>query len=119
MSLHIALCDDRHLRFSVSGNFDCDVSREILKGVKAHWRARVAPVHADLSGVTEFSQCAVSLLILLVEMLNGDFHLDRCSAALEAAYVDALMKEGPSLRNFEKGCNCLPAETGNGNNVDH
>jgi hypothetical protein len=109
VSLNIQLGADRHLRFSVTGNFDCATSREILKSVKVHWRARVAPVHADLSGVTQSSLCAVALLVLLVEMLDGDFHLDRCSDELEAAYVTALMKEGPSLREFEKGCNCQPA----------
>jgi hypothetical protein len=109
MGLNIQLGVDRHLRFSVTGNLDCEISREILKGVKAHWRARVAPVHADLAGVTQSSACAVALLVLLVEMLDGDFHLDRCSDELEAAYVVALMKSGPSLREFEKGCNCPPA----------
>ena len=109
MSLYIELGADRHLRFSVSGSFDCETAREILKNVKAHWRARVAPVHADLGGVTQSSRCAVSLLVLLVEMLGGDFHLDRCCADLEASYIDALMKEGTSLRDFEKGCNCSTA----------
>ncbi len=109
MAFNIQLGADRHLRFSVTGNFDCATSREILKSVKAHWRARVAPVHADLSGVTQSSLCAVALLVLLVEMLDGDFHLDRCSDELEAKYVIALMKEGPSLREFEKGCNCTLA----------
>lgn len=106
MAFNIQLGADRHLRFSVSGNFDCATSREIMKGVKAHWRARVAPVHADLGGVTQSSPCATAMLVLLVEMLDGDFHLDRCSDELEAKYVTALMKEGPSQREFEKGCNC-------------
>ncbi len=109
MGLNIQLGADHHLRFSVTGNLDCATSREILKGVKAHWRARVAPVHADLGGVTQSSPCATALLVLLVEMLDGDFHLDRCSAALEAAYVTALMKTGPSLHEFEKGCSCSMA----------
>jgi hypothetical protein len=106
MGLHIELGEDHHLRFSVSGDFNCEVSRAILQRVRTHWRTRSTPVHADLGGVTQASPCAATLLVLLVEMLVGNFLLERCSADLEALYVEALMREAPPISDFEKGCSC-------------
>lgn len=106
MGLYIELDPEKHLHFSVSGDFGCAISREILECVKSHWRTHATPVHADLGGVTQSSPCAGVLLVLLLEMLNGQFFLGPCSPELEAAYVDALTKETPALNDFGKGCIC-------------
>lgn len=111
MGLSVELDQEKHLHFSVSGNFNCEISRAILESVKSHWRMRSTPVHADLGRVMQFSPCASVLLVLLLEMLNGNFYLGACNPDLEAAYVDALMTETPSLTDFGKDCQC---NAGNG-----
>ena len=107
MGLHFELDQNRHLRIVVSGDFNCEVSRAILQCVKAHRLVRSTPVYANLAGVQHSSHCAVTLLVLLVELLVGDFHIESCSAELEALYADALMAGVVMSSAFDKSGNCL------------
>jgi hypothetical protein len=106
MSLIINLDAASRLCVSVEGDFNCQVARDLLQRIKAHWRTRATPVLADLSAVTQFTPCAISLLVFLLEMREGDFELERCSADLEQRYVAALMTEDWTQPDFATACNC-------------
>ncbi len=112
MGLHIELDQEKHLLITVRGSFSCQISHAILDHVKAHWRVRSTPVHAFLGEVTESAPCASALLVSLVELLNGDFRLECCSTALEAAYVEALLKGTCLPDGFAQQHCCLPHSSG-------
>jgi hypothetical protein len=106
MAVNIVLDARKHLRVAVTGEFDCEAARELMRRFRMNWPARATALHLDLKGVTEFRQGAIELLVLLVEMTDGEFSLEGCSKELDAAYVSVLTGAnaapiaGSACRNF-------------------
>jgi hypothetical protein len=109
MGLNIVLDERKHLRVAVAGEFDCDVARDLMRRIKMSWPARATAIHLDLKGVTAFRSGAVELLVLLVEMTDGEFFLEGCGDELEAAYVSLLVGASTSP---DMGCACRNFLTG-------
>lgn len=109
MGLGIVLDAKRHLHIAVTGKFDCETGRELLRRFKMSWPARATAVHIDLKEVTEFRPGAIELLVLLLEMTNGECRLEGCSDELQDAYVSVLIGAtaspgaGNTCRNFLTG----------------
>ena len=100
MGFQIALDSHQRLHVSIWGDFDFDLSRDVLIGVKAHWRAGVKDVLIMLKGVTRTNSCAIGTLALLSEM-------DGCQVVIKTEHcakeVQHLFASGLLDRYFPSG----------------
>ncbi|BAO28431.1 hypothetical protein SUTH_00617 [Sulfuritalea hydrogenivorans sk43H] len=118
MTMNIVLDARKRLRVAVTGEFDCEVARELMRRFRMNWPARARALHLDLKGVTEFRQGAIELLVLLLEMTGGELSLEGCSDELEAAYVSVLTgaaaapNAGSACRDFLLGGECAVCSRG-------
>lgn len=109
MGLGIVLDAKQRLRVAVTGKFDCETGRDLLRRFKMSWPARATAVHIDLKEVTEFHPGAIELLVLLLEMTNGECRLEGCRDEIQDAYVSVLVGAiaspgaGNTCRNFLTG----------------
>jgi anti-anti-sigma regulatory factor len=86
MGLHIELESNRRLHVSVFGDFDFELSRDVLLQVKAHCRNGVTDVLIVLKGVTRISSAAIGTLALLAEMAGSRVSL-RSECCTEQVYA--------------------------------
>lgn len=109
MAISIVLDTRKHLHMTVTGVLDCETARTLLRRFKKSWPLRSPTAQLDLSGVTDFHPGAIELLIVLVEMTNGEVSPQGCNEELLAAYVSALTgasaspSNGAACRNFLTG----------------
>ena len=69
-------------KISISGIFDFDASRELLRKSKIHAQAHsINKIEVHLEGITSCNSCAIGALILLAEKAPGGFgiQLKQCS----------------------------------------
>ncbi len=93
MGLHMELGVDRPLHVTVSGNFDFDLSRDVLLGVKAQWRAGVTDILIVLRGVTRTTSCSIDTLALLAEMAGENLAIQtvHCDEKVHALFSSGLL----------------------------
>ena len=93
MGLQIVLGSDRCLHVTVFGDFDFELSRNVLLGVKTHWRAGVSEISIVLKGVTRVSSAAIGTLALLAEMEGSQVSIlnEHCAAEVHALFASDLL----------------------------
>ena len=93
MGLQIVLGSDRCLHVTVFGDFDFELSRTMLIGVKRHWRAGVTDVLIVLKGVTRISSAAIGTLALLADMAGSRVAVQNedCAAEVHALFASDLL----------------------------
>ena len=93
MGLQIVLGSDRCLRVTVFGDFDFELSRNVLLGVKTHWRAGVTDVLIVLKGVTRISSAAIGTLALLADMAGSRVAVqnEHCAVEVHALFASDLL----------------------------
>lgn len=99
MAINIVLDTRKHLRIAVTGMLDCETARTLLRRFNKSWPLRSPTAELDLSEVTDFHPGAIELLILLVEMTNGEVSPQGCNEELLAAYVSSLTGASQSPNN--------------------
>ena len=111
MGLHIELESNRLLHVTIFGDFNFELSRDVLLRVKAHCRNGVTDVLIMLNGVTRISSAAIGTLALLAEIVGSRVSIrsERCA---EQVYVlfspDFLGRYFPNNNCHEKKQNLIP-----------
>lgn len=93
MGLHIEQENDRRLRVTVFGDFDFELSRDVLLKVKAHCRDGVTDVRILLKGVTRISSAAIGTLALLADIAGSRVSIrnEQCAEQVHALFASDLL----------------------------